>query len=250
MRRWTAALASGAWITLFAPDVALAHDCTGFTDCTDTEDTALLILLLLILLILLILLWPIIEAALAAAAAEIDAGILAAEAEADAVGIAEAEGLEAVSAAEAEVAPVAEEIGGTLTRDQMKTLLNEIWEENPLLSRLSQARELEGEALQRELVDILQTFESETGVDVQFVDEGVVQAATREGNFASMRSDPGVLQIERQVLNEPTWFFEEVQHEVTYHYAGGPGGVPAMETWNAHDLLELMIQSRGRFPLD
>jgi hypothetical protein len=138
----------------------------------------------------------------------------------------------------------------TLSREEMQTYLTRVWVENPVLARVSGTRHLSGEPLQRELIAVLDTFQRETGVGVQFVDEGVVQASRGSGNFASLRSSPGVLQIERQVLRNSALLRQEVQHEMAYYYAGGPEGVPRLaETFNALELLELMIQNGGTWPL-
>ena len=138
----------------------------------------------------------------------------------------------------------------TLTREEMRAYLLRVWADTPLLARLSRARSLGGDALQREMVAILETFERETHVSVQFVDSGVVQAVRGEGNVASLRSRPGVLQIERQVLHDSARLRTEVQHELAYYFAGGPEGTPALpETYNALTLLELMIENGGHWPL-
>lgn len=138
----------------------------------------------------------------------------------------------------------------SLGREEMQAFLLRIWQENPILQRLSRTRGLSGEAQQRELIAILETFERQTGIDVQFVDTGVVQTARGAGNFASLRSSPGVLQIERQVLSNTRQLQQEIEHELAFYFSSASGRAPALgeSGFNALDLLEMMIQAGGRLP--
>ncbi len=52
-------------------------------------------------------------------------------------------------------------------------------------------------------------------------------------------------------LSNPATLMGEIRHELAYHFAGGPGGVPRLgETpFSALELLETIIQGRGKLPL-
>jgi hypothetical protein len=137
-----------------------------------------------------------------------------------------------------------------MTRAQMAAFLRGIWNRNPILHRLARAQAITGQARHRELISILEEFQRQTGITVQVVPEGTVQAVRGAGNLASLRSRPGFLQIEGQVFQNTATLMKEVRHELSYHYAGGPGGVPRLREspFNAIDLLEWMVQGHGRLP--
>jgi hypothetical protein len=137
-----------------------------------------------------------------------------------------------------------------LTRAQMASFLHGIWNRNPILQRLARAQTITGQARHRELIHILEEFQRRTGITIQVVPQGTVQAARGAGNLASLRSRPGFLQIEQQVFRNTDTLMDEVRHELSYHYAGGPGGVPRLRNtpFNALNLLEMMIQEHGRLP--
>jgi hypothetical protein len=137
-----------------------------------------------------------------------------------------------------------------MTRVQMAIFLREIWNRNPLLDRLARAQTITGQARHRELIHILEEFQRQTGTTIQVVPQGTVQAARGAGNLASLRSRSGFLQIEAQVFQNTDTLMNEVRHELSYHYAGGPGNVPRLRDspFNAMNLLEWMIQGHGRLP--
>jgi len=137
-----------------------------------------------------------------------------------------------------------------MTRAQMAIFLREIWNRNPLLDRLARAQRITGQARHRELIHILEEFQRQTGITIQVVPQGAVQAARGAGNLASLRSRPGFLQIEEQVFQNTDTLMNEVRHELSYHFAGGPGGVSRLRDapFNALNLLEWMIQGHGRLP--
>jgi hypothetical protein len=137
-----------------------------------------------------------------------------------------------------------------LTREQMATFLRGIWDRNPILHRLASTQTMTEQARHRALIQILEAFQRQTGITVQVVPQGTVQAARGAGNFASLRSRPGFLQMEGQVFQNTDTLMKEVRHELSYHYAGGPDGVPRLRDspFNAMNLLEWMIQGHGRLP--
>ncbi|MFZ1986354.1 MAG: DUF4157 domain-containing protein, partial [Desulfatitalea sp.] len=138
-----------------------------------------------------------------------------------------------------------------LGREEMAVFLQRTWRDNPILSRVANAQRLSGPAQQRQLVGILETFERETGVTIQVVDEGVVQAARGSGNFASLRSRPGFLQIERQVFQDTPQLMREVRHETAFYYSGTAGRTPRLGSEgpvSALELLEYMIEQFGALP--
>jgi hypothetical protein len=143
------------------------------------------------------------------------------------------------------------EIKKDMTREQMARFLQDKWNRNPILRRLANAQRLRGQTLHRELLNILRDFERTTGITMQAVPEGTVQRLRNQpGNFSSLRSRPGFLQIEQQVFQNTDQLLKEVRHELAYHYAGGPGKVPTLKNtpFNALQLLEFMIQGNGKLP--
>ncbi|CAN5270813.1 hypothetical protein BH11PSE9_BH11PSE9_15850 [soil metagenome] len=108
---------------------------------------------------------------------------------------------------------------GYISRAEMLRRVVAIWERTPVLQRLARARKLVGPAQQKELIEILGEFERTTQVAVQRVKTGAVQAVRGEGNLASLRSRPGVLQIEEQVFTNTTTLRDEVTHELSYYYS-------------------------------
>jgi hypothetical protein len=137
-----------------------------------------------------------------------------------------------------------------MTRAQMASFLQGLWNRNPILHRLARAQTMTGQTQHRELIKVLEDFQEQTGIPVQVMRDGTVQAARGAGNLASLRSRPGVLQIEEQVFQTTDTLMNEVRHELSYHYAGGPGNVPRLRDspFNAMNLLEWMIQGHGRLP--
>jgi hypothetical protein len=138
-----------------------------------------------------------------------------------------------------------------LTREQMARFLQDKWNQNPILRRLANSQRLRGQELHRELLNILRDFERTTRITVQVVPEGTVQRLRNDPrNFSSLRSRPGFLQIEQQVLQNAPQLLKEVRHELAYHYAGGPGRVPTLRNspFNALNLIEFMIQGNGLLP--
>jgi hypothetical protein len=137
-----------------------------------------------------------------------------------------------------------------LTREQMASFLRKRWNENPILKRLSKAQVLTGQRLHRSLINLLNEFQHQTGITVQVVPERTVQQLRGRGNFASLRSRPGFLQVEQQVFQNTARLLKEVRHELAFHYASGPGKTPQLKNtpFNALELLEMMIQGDGRLP--
>ena len=105
----------------------------------------------------------------------------------------------------------------------MREYVLDVWRQNPLLHRLMEVRRARGPARHQQLLDILKDFERIEGVPVETVVPGIVQGKTLvRGNLASLRSKPGVLQIEMQAYEDTDTLMREVIHELCFHYAGGP----------------------------
>ena len=135
----------------------------------------------------------------------------------------------------------------------MRRYLSGLFRHNPILNKLVKAQKATGEKRHRLLIEILTEFERKERIPVQFVPQGTVQAARKEaGNFSSLRSSPGILQIEEQVLQDTDRLMREVRHELSYHYAGGPGNVPVLgeSGLNALKLLDDAIEHGGEEALD
>jgi hypothetical protein len=138
----------------------------------------------------------------------------------------------------------------SLGRQEMVDLLQGVWRDNPILARVARAQDMPPAAQSAELMGILRDFQRQTGIPLDITPQLGVQRTRGAGNLASMRSKPGRLQIEQQVFDDPATLMGEVRHELAYHFAGGPGGVPRLgETpFSALELLEMMIQGRGKLP--
>ena len=132
---------------------------------------------------------------------------------------------------------------GKLTRSEMLNHVLEIFRNNPLLRRLQASRRLSGPAQQRELIDILSEFERTTGTGVQRVPRGAVSATRGAKNYASLRSRPGVLQIEEQVFASAGQLQIEVQHELSYYYTGMKNQAVLGESGaKAHEFVEWIVE--------
>lgn len=116
-----------------------------------------------------------------------------------------------------------------ITQEQtVRALAQGIYDRTPFLRRLVELRNLEGQELDLALQQLIVDFEQLSGVRVEFVDPGAVQAATgTPNNFASLGSRPGWLQIERQLLNDSDLLRRELIHEINayviYQWFGGYG---------------------------
>jgi hypothetical protein len=110
----------------------------------------------------------------------------------------------------------------TLDPAGMRDYVFEVWRQNPILHRLMEVRGARGPARHQQILDILRDFERIEGVPVEVVPPGTVQRVRGRGNLASLRSRPGVLQIEIQAYADTDTLMREVIHELCYHYAGGP----------------------------
>ncbi|MDY6795816.1 MAG: DUF4157 domain-containing protein [Actinomycetota bacterium] len=148
-------------------------------------------------------------------------------------------------ATERAVGPVVVKVSMRLTSKMMKDYLIRIWRSNPILRRLSAVvRGGRGHAQHKEAIKILEQFENETGVIVQHVPNGTVQAIRGGKNLASLRSRKGFLQIEEQVFHDTPTLVREIKHELAFHYAGGLKGVPTLGEGplSALDYLEMAIE--------
>ncbi len=153
-------------------------------------------------------------------------------------------------AGQVEARLAARSVARTLSRAEMRTFVEGLMLEYPILNQLARAQSLSGPAQRREMLDILHRFFRETGVAHEVVEDGVVQAARGSGNFASLNSSPGFLQIERSAFESAGRLSTEVTHELSSYYAGLTGRIPRLaETFNAMEILELTIQNGGRYAL-
>jgi len=139
---------------------------------------------------------------------------------------------------------------GDLDLLEMQVFVDTLYAEYPILGELTQAQALAGAAQRTEMLQILDRFTAQTGVPVDVVEDGVVQAATNQaGNFASLRSRPGFLQIEQSAYNSETELGLQVRHELSFYYARSGGSTPVLnDTHNALDVLEYTIINGGVFP--
>jgi len=139
----------------------------------------------------------------------------------------------------------------SMTGAEMGPFLLDLWQREPILQRLNQAQHAAGAARHQELIHILADFERETGVTVQRVGRGEVEAARGPGNFASLRSRPGYLQIEEQVFQDTDQLMLEMRHELSFHYTGGPNVVPTLgeSGMHAYNILEHAIATDGEATL-
>ena len=108
-----------------------------------------------------------------------------------------------------------------------------VYQQNPILQRLSriwrateptasmsfeQVSQLNATRM-RQTEAVLDQFTTETGITVERVANGAVQRATgTAGNFASLNSRPGTLQIEAHVFESAERLLNEVSHELAYFY--------------------------------
>jgi RHS repeat-associated protein len=154
-----------------------------------------------------------------------------------------------------------------------------VFRDNPVLQRLAQvwrttavpngatiAQEQAALAARRTgALEALAEFQRTSGVDVQFVENGVVQRASRQpGNYSSLNTHPGRLQIEMQVLDDADTLLEEITHELAYHYtrqawgqAGGTTSIPmilpgenlgGLHVGQGHRILEHNVIGTGGQP--
>jgi hypothetical protein len=104
---------------------------------------------------------------------------------------------------------------GRMSVEEMERYLIGVMQRRPELGKLYaiRIRNLSGEALQKEVLAVLRTWEQGYSRSVQIVEQGVVQKMTRPGNLMSLQGDK--LMIERQVLADSKTFFDEVVHELS-----------------------------------
>ena len=131
----------------------------------------------------------------------------------------------------------------------MEVFIDLLYKEYPILGELTQAQALVGAAQRTEILQILDRFTVQTAIEVEVVEDGAVQAVRGAGNFASLRSRPSFLQIERSAYESETLFGPEVTHELSYYYARSGGATPNFNyTYNALEVLEQTILNGGVFP--
>ncbi len=142
-------------------------------------------------------------------------------------------------------------VARTMTRAEMQVFIEGLIREYPILTQLTRAQSLTGPAQRREMLRILDRFFRETGVAHEVVEDGVVQAARGAGNLASLRSSPGILQIERTAYESAEILGQEVTHELSFYYSGLRGRIPMFgeSGLSAMNVLEMTIQNGGRFAL-
>ena len=134
-----------------------------------------------------------------------------------------------------------------LTHVEMRNYVEALMRESPALDQLARAQGLTGLAQRTEMISILDRFSKETGVAIEIVDDGLVQARRGAGDFASLRTAPGRLQIERSAWASTDQMAREVRHALADYYSGIVGKAPAVESFafNALDVLEDTIRNGG-----
>lgn len=138
---------------------------------------------------------------------------------------------------------------GTLSRAEMRAFIEALMREHPVLGQLANAQRLTGAAQRKEMLSILDRVYRENKLAHEVVPNGVVGAATQPGNMASLRSSPGILQIEQRAYDSTEQLAAEVTHELSYFFSRSGGNVPTLgDLFNGLDVLELTIRNGGRYP--
>lgn len=138
---------------------------------------------------------------------------------------------------------------GTLSRAEMRAFIEALMREYPVLGQLANAQRLTGAAQRKEMLSILDRVYRENRLAHEVVPNGVVGAATQPGNMASLRSSPGILQIEQRAYDSTELLAAEVTHELSYFFSRSGGNVPTLgDLFNGLDVLELTIRNGGRYP--
>jgi hypothetical protein len=133
---------------------------------------------------------------------------------------------------------------------EMGQFIEAVMREHPVLVQLANARQMTSVAAQRRaLLDVLDRMRVEEGLPHEVVADGVVQAARNDPeNFASIRSRPGWLQIERSAYWSVEILAREITHEIGYFFLRRFGSVPVLQdTHNGVRVLDFTIQNGGRY---
>jgi hypothetical protein len=107
---------------------------------------------------------------------------------------------------------------------------------------------LPGPQLRAQLNGIMQDFALETGVPIEVVPDGTVQAVRGEGDFGSMRSRPGYYEIEQSVYNDDVRLRNELTHQIPAYLGSRNWLSPVTGNRNAAEWLEYFVQRGGPPP--
>ena len=108
----------------------------------------------------------------------------------------------------------------------MSQYLARLWQQHPVLARLSELRSFSGEELRRALMEVVADLQRTDDISLSLVDEGTVQQLRGTGNLVSMRSRPGHLQIERQAWEHPELLWKQLAHELAAFVTRSDGEAP------------------------
>jgi hypothetical protein len=92
----------------------------------------------------------------------------------------------------------------------------------------------------------MQDFALETGVPIEVVPDGTVQAVRGEGDFGSMRSRPGYYEIEQSVYNDDVRLRNELTHQIPAYLGSRNWLSPVTGNRNAAEWLEYFVQRGAR----
>ena len=144
--------------------------------------------------------------------------------------------------------------------DELRTMGDEVWEGATYLRRIVDIVDLRGERLVAEVRQLLSEWSGASGVGLDITRTGAVDDAVRAaggaaGDFASLQTRPGFLQIEEQLFTNAARSAEgarvllrEVSHELSLYYSwrhmGGLGrAVPAYSIPGVnHSLINVLEQ--------
>ncbi len=110
--------------------------------------------------------------------------------------------------------------------EDMSQYLARLWQQHPVLARLSQLRSASGDGLRHALMEVVADLQRTDGITLSLVDEGAVQQLRGTGNLVSMRSRSGYLQIERQAWEHPELLWKQLTHEVAAFVTRSDGEAP------------------------
>jgi RHS repeat-associated protein len=128
-----------------------------------------------------------------------------------------------------------------LSERAMARFLMRTYNETPVLQDLGRVWQMEpGAARMEAMANVVRRFSAETGIKIEVVKPGAVQTATgTRGNYASLHSRPGYLQIEGHVGAQGVedQLLTEITHELSFYYTqrawsfqnAPPGAIPMLK---------------------